>query len=48
MATPIKRIEKEFFLKVLYDEQLPIVFLHNRTEYALRVEQPVKDWISFL
>jgi hypothetical protein len=48
MATPIKRIEKEFFFKVLYDEQLPIVFLRNRTEYALRVEQPVKDKISLL
>ncbi|MDR2245775.1 MAG: PilZ domain-containing protein [Treponema sp.] len=48
MATPIKRIEKDFFLKVLYDEQLPIIFLRNRTEYVLRVEQPVKDKISFL
>jgi hypothetical protein len=48
MATPIKRIEKEFFLKVLYDEQLPVIFLHNRTEYVLRVEQPVKDKITFL
>jgi hypothetical protein len=45
MATPIKRIEKEFFLKVLYDEQLPIIYLRNRTEYVLRVEQPVKDKI---
>ncbi|MFP3042099.1 PilZ domain-containing protein [Treponema primitia] len=45
MATPIKRIEKDFFLKVLYDEQLPIIFLRNRTEYVLRVEQPTKDEI---
>jgi hypothetical protein len=48
MATPIKRIEKDFFLKVLYDEQLPIIFLRNRTEYVLRVEQPVKDKISLV
>jgi hypothetical protein len=48
MATPIKRIEKEFFLKVLYDEQLPIIYLRNRTEYVLRVEQPVKDKLYFL
>jgi hypothetical protein len=47
MATPIKRIEKEFFFKVLYDEQLPILLLHNRTEYVLRVEHPVKDKINF-
>ncbi|MDR3124114.1 MAG: PilZ domain-containing protein [Treponema sp.] len=48
MATPIKRIEKDFFLKELYDEQLPVIFLHNRTEYVLRVERPVKDTVSFL
>jgi hypothetical protein len=48
MATPIKRIEKEFFLKVLYDEQLPIIYLRNRTEYVLRVEQPARDKIYFL
>jgi hypothetical protein len=39
MATPIKRIEKDFFLKMLYDKQLPVIFLRNRTEYVLRVEQ---------
>jgi hypothetical protein len=48
MATPIKRIEKEFFLKVLYDEQLPIIYLRNRTEYVLRMEQPVKDKLFFV
>jgi hypothetical protein len=48
MAIPIKRVEKDFFFKVLYDEQLPIILLRNRTEYVLRVEQPVKDKIIFL
>jgi hypothetical protein len=42
MATPIKRIEKDFLLKVLYDEQLPIMYLKNRTEYVLTLEKPVK------
>jgi hypothetical protein len=42
MATPIKRIEKDFLLKVLYDEQIPIMYLKNRTEYVLLVEKPTK------
>jgi hypothetical protein len=39
MATPIKRIEKDFILKVLCDEKLPVTFLRNRTEYVLRIEK---------
>ncbi|GHV26071.1 hypothetical protein AGMMS4952_05360 [Spirochaetia bacterium] len=46
MATPIKRIEKDFYLKLLYDEQIPIIFLRNRTEYVLRVERPTEKDIS--
>jgi hypothetical protein len=42
MATPIKRIEKDFLLKVLYDEQLPIMYLKNQTEYVLTLEKPTK------
>jgi hypothetical protein len=42
MATPIKRIEKEFLLKVLYDEQLSIVYLWDRSEYILKLERPVQ------
>jgi hypothetical protein len=40
MATPIERIEKNFLLKVLYDEQIPITYVNNRTEYTLRLEKP--------
>ncbi|MDR2617415.1 MAG: PilZ domain-containing protein [Treponema sp.] len=47
MATPIKRIEKDFLLKVLYDEQIPIMYLKNRTEYVLTVEKPTKNQIFF-
>jgi hypothetical protein len=47
MATPIKRIEKEFLLKTLYDEQIPVMYLRNRTEYILRVEKPAKGQIFF-
>ncbi|QQO11116.1 PilZ domain-containing protein [Breznakiella homolactica] len=42
MATPIKRIEKDFLLKVLYDEQLPVMYLRDRTEYILYIEKPTK------
>jgi hypothetical protein len=42
MATPIKRIEKDFLLKVLYDEQLPIMYLKNQSEYVLTLEKPAK------
>jgi hypothetical protein len=47
MATPIKRIEKEFLLKVIYDEQIPIMYLRDRAEYILTIEKPVKDEICF-
>jgi len=47
MATPIKRIEKDFLLKVLYDEQIPIMYLRNRTEHIFKVVKPVKDEIVF-
>ncbi|MFP3090697.1 PilZ domain-containing protein [Treponema sp. TIM-1] len=43
MATPIKRIEKDFLLKTIYDEKLPIRYWYNRTEYVLTVDRPVKD-----
>jgi hypothetical protein len=45
MATPIKRIEKDFLLKALYDEQLPLIFFQNRVEYTLSVEKPTRDEI---
>jgi hypothetical protein len=42
MATPIKRIEKDFLLKALYDENIPMMYLHNRSEYILISEKPTK------
>jgi hypothetical protein len=45
MATLIKRIEKDFILKVVYDEQIPIMYLKNRTEYVLTLEKPPKTEI---
>ena len=46
MATTIKRIEKDFLLKVLFDEQIPIMVLYNKTEYTLVVDKPPKQELS--
>ncbi|MCL2373942.1 MAG: PilZ domain-containing protein [Treponema sp.] len=47
MATPIKRIEKDFLIKVLYDEQIPIVYLKGQTQYILTLEKPAKEQMFF-
>jgi hypothetical protein len=47
MATPIKRIEKDFLLKVLYDEQIPIMYLRDRTEYIFILDAPAKNEMIF-
>jgi hypothetical protein len=47
MSTPIKRIEKDFLLKVLYDEQIPIMYLNDRTQYILYMEKPAKSEVFF-
>jgi len=43
MATPVGRIEKEFLFKALYDEKLPIMYIKDRTEYILTLEQPAGE-----
>jgi hypothetical protein len=47
MATPIKRIEKDFLLKALYDEQIPVMYLKTKTQYILIVEKPTKGKMFF-
>jgi hypothetical protein len=47
MATPIKRIEKDFLIKVLYDEQIPIMHIKGQTQYVLIVEKPTKGQMFF-
>jgi hypothetical protein len=47
MATPVKRIEKDFLFKVLYDEQLPVLYFKNRTEHTLFLENPARDELRF-
>ncbi|MDR0323970.1 MAG: PilZ domain-containing protein [Treponema sp.] len=43
MATPVGRIEKEFLLKVIYEEKLPVKLIRNRAEYILTLEQPAEE-----
>jgi hypothetical protein len=47
MATPIKQTEKDFLLKVLYDEQLPVIYLRDRGEYTLTLNRPAGDELVF-
>jgi hypothetical protein len=47
MATPIKRIEKDFLLKALYDEQIPVMYIKGQTQYILIVEKPTKGHMFF-
>jgi hypothetical protein len=47
MATPIKRIEKDFMLKTLFDDQIPVMCFSERTEYVLRMERPPKNDVCF-
>lgn len=43
MATPIKRIEKDFLLKVLFDERIPVMVFYNKAQYTVVVEKPPKQ-----
>jgi len=47
MATPVKNIEKEFMLRVLYDEDLPVVYFKDRVECLLFLKKPARDEMLF-
>jgi len=47
MATSIKRIEKDFLIKTLYDDQMPIMCIRGQTQYILIVEKPTKGQMFF-
>jgi len=47
LATPIKRIEKDFLLKALYDEQIPVMYISGRTEYVLHLVDPGRSDVTF-
>ena len=47
MATPVKRIEKEFLLKTLYDDKIPVMHIKGKSYYALTVEKSGKGQMVF-
>jgi hypothetical protein len=48
MAVGVQRIEKEYWLKVLYTEKVPVVYLKSRDEYVLVLEKPtLNKWMYF-
>jgi len=47
MASPVGRIEKEFLLKIIFDEHLPVIFMKDRTEFVLKLEQPAGEEMVF-
>ncbi|GHV65104.1 hypothetical protein AGMMS49587_18800 [Spirochaetia bacterium] len=46
MAASVARIEKDFLLKVLFVEQVPLMYLRDRREYILTLDKPVTKEIS--
>ena len=47
MATPVKRIEKEFLFKALYNENYHVKCHRNKTDYTLFLMQPVDEKMVF-
>jgi len=47
MAKPVKNIEKEFMLRVLYDEELPVIYLKDRVEHLLFLKKPAREELLF-
>jgi hypothetical protein len=47
MATSIKRIEKEFLLKALYDGRIPVICINNNIQYLLTLEKIAKGQMIF-
>jgi hypothetical protein len=48
MATPIKRIEKDFLLKAIYDGQLPVICIRGQSQYILTLEKPARGQMFFI
>jgi len=47
MATPVKNIEKELLLKVLFDEKIPVIYYKDRVEYVFLLKDPAKEDMLF-
>jgi len=47
MATPVGRIEKEFLLKALFEEKLRIIYIKDRNEHTLTLDQRATEEMIF-
>jgi hypothetical protein len=47
MATPVKNIEKEILLSVLFDEKIPVIYYKDRVEYVLWLKRPAIEDMLF-
>jgi len=47
MATPVKNIEKELLLKVMFDEEIPVIYYKDRVEYVFMLKKPVTEDMLF-
>ncbi|MDR1837512.1 MAG: PilZ domain-containing protein [Treponema sp.] len=43
MATPVGRIEKEFLFNMLFEKKISIMYIKDRSEYIMTIEQPVGE-----
>jgi c-di-GMP-binding flagellar brake protein YcgR len=43
MATPVGRIEKEFYLKMMFDEKIQLKYIKDRAEYFLILDKPAAE-----
>jgi hypothetical protein len=48
MATFIKWVEKDFYLRALYHEKLPVTYMLNREEYHFTVISASKEYVYLL
>lgn len=47
MATPVKHIEKDFLLRMLYDEDIHVIYRKDRVEYILSLKAPAGKELLF-
>jgi len=47
MATPVKNIEKEILLKIMFDEKIPVMYYKDRVEYVFMLKKPVGEDMLF-
>ncbi|MDR0290991.1 MAG: PilZ domain-containing protein [Treponema sp.] len=47
MAVPVKNIEKDLMLKILYEEEIPVIYHKNRTVHTLILKKPAKEDMLF-